>query len=82
MRNNSWNASLAKHYSGFFSKPAPCDYCMHWNRCKEQLLACDVFYAYVNRNQHWKKIDRVPTREIWNKIYIYDKDEDEDKGDK
>jgi hypothetical protein len=55
---------------------------MHWNRCKEQLLACDVFYAYVNRNQHWKKIDRVPTREIWNKIYIYDKDEDEDKGDK
>jgi hypothetical protein len=42
------------------------------------LLACDVFNAYVQRNQHWKK-ERNPTRKWWNKIFLYDKDDDDDK---
>jgi hypothetical protein len=42
------------------------------------LLACDVFNAYVQRNQHWKK-ERNPTRKWWNKVFLYDKDEEIDQ---
>jgi len=74
LNNNLWSAALAKHYN-VFNKPAPCDYCEHRKRCGEKLLACDVFNAYVQRNQHWKKMDRRPTKEMWDKIFIFDKDE-------
>ena len=75
---NSWNVTLAKHY-GVFANPAPCDNCQHRQRCKDELLACDVFNAYVQRNQHWRS-KRIPNRQIWNKIFVYDKDEDEEKA--
>lgn len=71
---NSWNILLAKHYN-IYAKPAPCDGCYYWKKCKDELLACDVFKAYVMRNQHWKK-DRVPNKKTWEDIFIHDKDEE------
>lgn len=71
----SWNKSVAKHY-GIFSRPAPCDQCWHRQKCKEELLACDVFNAYVLRNQHWKK-ERIPTRKMWVKVFLNKDEEDE-----
>ena len=76
---NSWNKTLAKHYD-VFKKPAPCDQCWHRQRCKDELLACDVFHAYVQRNQNWKK-ERNPTRKWWNKVFI-EKDEDDEELEK
>jgi hypothetical protein len=73
---NSWNKTLARHYD-VFKKPAPCDQCWHRQRCKDELLACDVFHAYVQRNQNWKK-ERNPTRKWWNKVFI-EKDEDDEE---
>lgn len=75
---NSWNTLLAKHYN-MYAKPAPCDDCSQRQKCKEELLACDVFKAYVMRNQHWMK-KRVPNRKIWNDIFLNDKDEEEENG--
>lgn len=72
---NSWNITLAKHY-GMFTKPAPCDNCGHRQKCKDELLACDVFYAYVQRNQHWIK-KRVPNRHTWDIIFSNPNDEEE-----
>ena len=77
MNPNIWNQTLAKHYD-VFTKPAPCDQCWHRQRCKEELLACDVFNAYVQRNQNWKK-ERNPTRKWWNRVFLYDKDDEDDQ---
>ncbi len=77
MNTKIWNQTLAKHYN-VFSRPSPCDQCWHRQRCKEELLACDVFNAYVQRNQHWKK-ERNPNRKWWNKVFLYDKDDEDDQ---
>lgn len=45
-------------------------------KCKEELLACDVFNAYVLRNQHWKK-ERIPTKKMWVKVFLNKDEEDE-----
>jgi len=72
---NSWNITLAKHYR-MFERPAPCDDCPHRQKCKDELLACDVFDAYVQRNQHWRS-KRVPNSRIWDKIFSNLKREEE-----
>jgi hypothetical protein len=80
MNAKSWNQALQKYYS-MTIKPAPCEDCEHRQKCKEQLLACDAFNAYVQRNQTWTK-GRTPTRHIWNKIFVYDRyEEDTDEED-
>jgi hypothetical protein len=64
---NSWYAVLSKHY-GMLLRPAPCDHCDYRQRCKEELLACDVFRAYANNNRHWVK-ERVPNRAIYLDVF-------------
>ena len=67
MNTNAWNRTLAKHYD-VFTKPAPCDFCSFKQTCKEREIACEVFYVYVQRNQHWKQ-DRIPNRKWWDKVF-------------
>ena len=74
MNTKPWNKAFAAHYD-LVSRPAPCDKCSQRQRCKDELLACDVFNAYVQRDQHWKK-ERVPTRKIWHKIFSEKDDND------
>jgi hypothetical protein len=71
------NKILAKHYDVFWN-PAPCDNCWHRQRCKEELLACEVFYVYVLRNRHWEK-ERSPNKKWWDKIFVHDRDDEHDE---
>lgn len=59
------------------SKPAPCDGCEHSEDCKTKLLACKQFSHYVNSGRVVYG-DKMPTREIWNRIFVDDDDSIDD----
>ena len=83
MKPRHFKRNLPKYY-GIEDKPAPCDDCEYRKLCKEELLACEAFNAYVQRNQVWDKERRpagskefIPNKHIWDKIFIHDKDEED-----
>jgi hypothetical protein len=55
-------------------KPSTCEGCDKRDLCKEKLLACRQFLYYVNSGRVVHG-ERLPTRELWQKIFIEDEDE-------
>lgn len=65
----------ALHYMEEFYKPSTCDNCDKRELCKEKLLACRQFLYYVNSGRVVYG-ERLPTRGLWQKIFIEDEDEE------
>ena len=67
------------HYMELFKQPSPCDDCSKFEVCKCELKACKQFLHYVNSGRivHGNKL---PTREIWLKIFHDDNLEEENES--
>ena len=55
-----------------FEAPAPCDDCKKRYICDEQELACRAFSGYVVNGKMYEHTARVPTKGLFNKIFIED----------
>lgn len=50
--------------------------CRSYERCKHEELACESYFAWV-RHATKKGARKVPSKAFYDKLYIYDRDEDE-----
>ncbi len=50
----------------------PCDVCEHEDRCYYQKLACNLFARYCDICNKRARMDRKPSREIYDKIFNRD----------
>lgn len=48
---------------------APCDKCAKTLECEVEKKACLSFWQYVETNRYNVKIRRIPSTEIYNKIF-------------
>ena len=57
--------------------PAPCQICLRETECELDEKACMSFYDYVETNKFDKNKPRIPTREMY--IRIFEEDEGQSK---
>jgi hypothetical protein len=55
-----------------FEGEAPCDKCHLFFECKQYEWACRVFSGYVLRGTFEKDAARMPTRELFNRVFSDD----------
>jgi len=53
--------------------PAPCEKCLRTTECELDEKACDSFYDYVEKNKFDKNKAKIPTHEMY--IRIFEEDE-------
>jgi hypothetical protein len=52
---------------------SPCDNCHHWHYCVVALAACKTFERFIYSGRINKATDRVPSKEVYQRIFVVKK---------